>query len=69
VVVPAHASIDTGTLASSGSASAEAGGADLLITTDDRMMRRAVRAKLDLRVRRVTPPEAATRLRIATPMM
>lgn len=39
-------------------ASAEAGGADLLITTDDRMIRRAARAVRDLRVRLVTPPEA-----------
>jgi predicted nucleic acid-binding protein len=39
-------------------ASAEAGGADLLITTDDRMIRRAARAERDLRVRLVTPPEA-----------
>ncbi|MEK7838966.1 MAG: PIN domain-containing protein [candidate division NC10 bacterium] len=39
-------------------ASAEAGGADLLITTDDRMIRRAVRVGRDLLVRLVTPPEA-----------
>ena len=39
-------------------ASAEAGRADLLVTTDDRMMRRAARAKGGLRVRLVTPPEA-----------
>lgn len=39
-------------------ASAEAGGAELLITTDDRMIRRAVRAGRDLRVRLVTPQEA-----------
>ncbi len=39
-------------------ASAEAGGADLLVTTDDRMVRRAARAGLDLRVRLATPPEA-----------
>ena len=39
-------------------ASAETGGADLLITTDDRMIRRAARAERELRVRLVTPPEA-----------
>ena len=39
-------------------ASAEAGGAELLVTTDDRMIRRAARAVRDLRVRLVTPPEA-----------
>ena len=39
-------------------ACAEAGGADLLITTDDRMIRRAARTVRDLRVRLVTPPEA-----------
>ena len=39
-------------------ASAEAGGADLLITTDDQMIRQAVRAGRDLQVRLVTPPEA-----------
>jgi predicted nucleic acid-binding protein len=33
-------------------------GADLLITTDDRMIRRAGRATPDLRVRVVTPQEA-----------
>jgi predicted nucleic acid-binding protein len=38
-------------------ASAEAGSADLLITTDDRMIRGAARAR-DLHVRLVTPPEA-----------
>ena len=38
-------------------ASAEAGGADLLITTDDRMRSR-VRAVRELRLRLVTPPEA-----------
>lgn len=43
-------------------ASAEAGGADLLITTDARMIRRAVRAKADLRVRLVTPGEAVSLL-------
>jgi hypothetical protein len=43
-------------------ASAEAGGADLLITTDDRMIRRAVSTQLDLRVRLVTPPEAVALL-------
>ena len=39
-------------------ASAEAGGADLLITTDDRMIRNAGRAGHALRVRVVTPQEA-----------
>ena len=39
-------------------ASADAGGADLLITTDDRMIRRAARAESSLRVRLVTPPKA-----------
>jgi predicted nucleic acid-binding protein len=39
-------------------ASAEAGGVDLLITTDDRMIRRAARAVPDLQVRLVTPPQA-----------
>lgn len=39
-------------------ASAEVGGAELLVTTDDRMMRSGVRAGRDLRVRLVTPPEA-----------
>jgi hypothetical protein len=43
-------------------ASAEGGGADLLITTDDRMIRRAIHARLDLRVRLVTPPEAVALL-------
>lgn len=43
-------------------ASAEEGGADLLITTDDRMIRRAGRAGLGLRVRLVTPPEAVALL-------
>ena len=43
-------------------ASAEAGGAELLITTDDRMIRQAVRAGRDLRVRPVTPPEAVALL-------
>jgi hypothetical protein len=43
-------------------ASAEAGGADLLITTDDRMIRRVVRAGLDLQVRLATPPEAVALL-------
>ena len=43
-------------------ASAEAGGADLLITTDDRMIRRAVRVGRDLRVRLVSPPEAVALL-------
>jgi predicted nucleic acid-binding protein len=43
-------------------ASAEAGGADLLITTDDRMIRRAARATRELRVRLVTPPEAVSLL-------
>jgi hypothetical protein len=39
-------------------ASAEAGGAELLVTTDDRMLRSGVRAARDLRLRLVTPPEA-----------
>ena len=39
-------------------ASAEAGEADLLITTDDRMLRRSRRARLALAVRVVTPVEA-----------
>jgi predicted nucleic acid-binding protein len=39
-------------------ASAEAGAAELLITTDDRMIRRAARIVGDLSVRLVTPPEA-----------
>ncbi len=43
-------------------ASAEAGAADLLVTTDDRMLRRAGRAAPDLRVRLVTPPEAVSLL-------
>ena len=43
-------------------ASAEAGGADLLITTDDRMIRQAVRAGRGLRVRLVTPPEGVALL-------
>jgi hypothetical protein len=43
-------------------ASAELGDVDLLITTDDRMIRRAVQAGLDLRVRLVTPPEAVALL-------
>jgi predicted nucleic acid-binding protein len=39
-------------------AAAEAGQADLLVTTDDRMLRRAARAALPLPVRLVTPLEA-----------
>jgi predicted nucleic acid-binding protein len=39
-------------------ASAEAGAAELLVTTDDRMMRTAGQASAGLRVRVVTPPEA-----------
>lgn len=39
-------------------ASAEAGKAELLITTDDRMLRRSRRAGLTLAVRVVTPLEA-----------
>ena len=39
-------------------ASAEAGGAVLLVTTDDRMIQKAMRARADLQVRLVTPPEA-----------
>jgi predicted nucleic acid-binding protein len=43
-------------------AAAEAGTADLLVTTDDRMLRRAGRATSDLRVRLVTPPDAVALL-------
>jgi predicted nucleic acid-binding protein len=43
-------------------ASAEAAAADLLITTDDRMLRRGTRAASQLRVRLVTPPEAVSHL-------
>lgn len=43
-------------------ASAEAGAADLLVTTDDRMLRSAGRASADLRVRVVSPPEAVSLL-------
>jgi predicted nucleic acid-binding protein len=43
-------------------ATAEAGTADLLVTTDDRMLRRAGRATSDLRVRLVTPPDAVALL-------
>lgn len=43
-------------------ASVEAGDADLSITTDDRMLRRAARAVRDLRVRLVTPLEAVSLL-------
>lgn len=43
-------------------ASAEAGGVDLLVTTDDRMIKRAARIEADLRVRLVTPPEAVSLL-------
>jgi predicted nucleic acid-binding protein len=43
-------------------APAEAGGADLLITTDDRIIRRAARVVRDLHVRLVTPPEAVVLL-------
>ena len=39
-------------------ASAEAGGAELLVTTDDRMMRRAGRIASELKVNLVAPPEA-----------
>jgi hypothetical protein len=39
-------------------ASAESGDADMLVTTDDRMIRQAARARLDLRVRLVTPQDA-----------
>jgi predicted nucleic acid-binding protein len=39
-------------------ASAEAGQAELLVTTDDRMMRRAARARLSLHTRLATPLEA-----------
>ena len=43
-------------------ASAEAGGAELLVTSDDRMIRRAARAGARLHVRLVTPPEAMSLL-------
>jgi predicted nucleic acid-binding protein len=43
-------------------ASAEAGGADVLVTTDDRMIRRARRIGIGLQVRLVAPPEAVTLL-------
>jgi predicted nucleic acid-binding protein len=43
-------------------ASAEATGAELLVTTDHRMIRRVDRAGLGLRVRLVTPPEALSLL-------
>jgi hypothetical protein len=36
---------------------------DLLITTDDRMLRRGLRAASELRVRLATPPEAVSHLR------
>jgi predicted nucleic acid-binding protein len=39
-------------------ACAEAGGADLLVTTDDRMIRRANRAEIHGSLRVVTPAEA-----------
>ena len=39
-------------------ASAEAGDAEILVTTDDRMIRQAARPRLDLRVRLVTPQDA-----------
>lgn len=48
-------------------ASAEAGRAELLVTTDDRMMRRAARARVRLHVRLVTPLEAMTFLPRAGP--
>jgi predicted nucleic acid-binding protein len=43
-------------------ASAEAGGAELLVTTDDRMIRRVSRSRLPLLVRLVTPLEAMSLL-------
>ena len=43
-------------------ASAEAGGAELLVTTGDRMIRRAARAGLGLHVRLVTPLQAMSLL-------
>lgn len=43
-------------------ASAEAGSADLLVTTDDRMLRRAHRAGTELTVRVVSPTEALARV-------
>jgi predicted nucleic acid-binding protein len=39
-------------------ASAEVGRAELMVTTDDRMLRRAARANIRLRVRLVTPVQA-----------
>jgi predicted nucleic acid-binding protein len=39
-------------------ACAEAGRAELLVTTDDRMIRRAARTRGELHVRLLTPPEA-----------
>jgi predicted nucleic acid-binding protein len=44
-------------------ASAEAAAADLLVTTDRRMLRRGIRGAAELRVRLVTPPEAVSQLR------
>lgn len=48
-------------------ASAEAGEAELLITTDDRMLRRSRRAGLALEVRVVTPVEAVELIPRRTP--
>ena len=39
-------------------AAAEAGGAAVLVTTDDRMLRRAARARTSLQVRVMSPGEA-----------
>ncbi len=43
-------------------ASAEAAAADMLVTTDDRMLRRARRALAELQVNVVTPVQALARL-------
>ena len=45
-------------------ASAEAGGADLLVTTDDRMLRRARRVRSEVRVDVVRPVQALARLSV-----
>jgi len=43
-------------------ASAEAGGAQMLVTTDDRMLRRAERARGEIRLDVLTPVQALARL-------
>jgi predicted nucleic acid-binding protein len=43
-------------------AAAEAGGAELLVTTDDRLVKRAARAGVALATRIVFPPEAMAEL-------